>query len=211
MSSDGSTGTSCERPWCPRDIVQRVVPFTRVVALTLVALLSMGCGGGADTGSDGRAAGGEASAPSFVVITHGQSADPFWSVVSRGVQDAGRDFGVDVQYQAPGRFSMVEMANMIDAAVASRPDRIAVSLPDADALGGVVGAALDRGVPVVSLNAGAAAFEGLGISTHVGQPEYEAGRVAGERMAEEGVQSCAGARSWPTIPPTRCRWSASPS
>ena len=159
-----------------------------VVAAALACLAS-GCDG---TAGDGRGGAGGPEDPeplSFVVITHGQSADPFWSTVSRGARDAGRALGVDVQYQAPGRFSMVEMTNMIEAAVASDPDGIAVSLPDADALAGAVRGALQQGVAVVSLNAGSAAYDGLGISAHVGQPEYEAGRAAGSRMAEEGVRN----------------------
>ena len=158
---------------------------SRAARVAAIGLLLTACGG--PTGSTDTRAADEPR--TFVVITHGQSADPFWSVVSRGVRDAGRDLGVDVQYQAPGRFSMVEMADMIEAAVASRPDGIAVSLPDADALAGVVRQALDEGVPVVSLNAGSAAFRDLGIATHVGQPEYEAGRAAGRRMVEAGVRN----------------------
>lgn len=124
----------------------------------------------------------------YVVITHGQSADPFWSVVANGVADAAEALGVDAQYQAPGRFSMVEMADLIEAAVASRPEGIAVSIPDADALGAAVRSALERGIHVVSLNSGSEVFGDLGIGAHVGQPDYEAGLRAGERMAGEGVR-----------------------
>lgn len=153
-----------------------------------VALLALACDGNRDAERDvDGSAEGRRTTPRVVVITHGQAGDPFWSVVSRGVRDAGRDFGADVQYQAPERFSMVEMADMIEAVIAARPDGIALSLPDADALGDVVRAALEEGIPVVSLNAGAAAFEDLGITTHVGQPEYEAGHAAGEGLANEGV------------------------
>jgi hypothetical protein len=37
----------------------------------------------------------------FVVVSHGQAADPFWSVVQRGTDQAGTDMGVEVEYQAP--------------------------------------------------------------------------------------------------------------
>ncbi|MDX1647525.1 MAG: sugar ABC transporter substrate-binding protein [Longimicrobiales bacterium] len=165
--------------------------WSRASRVVAIGLLLAACGGSGR--SDDAASSGDSGADSgtldFVVVTHGQSADPFWSVVSLGVRDAGRDLGVQVRYQAPGRFSLVEMANMIEAAVASRPDGIAVSLPDADALSGVVRHALEQGVPVVSLNAGSAVFDDLGIGAHVGQPEYEAGRAAGSRMAEAGVRS----------------------
>src|SRR5690554_5956041 len=52
----------------------------------------------------------------FIVVSHGQASDPFWSVVQRGVEQAGEDMGVDVQYQAPGTFDMVAMSQLIEAA-----------------------------------------------------------------------------------------------
>ncbi|HZD11313.1 MAG TPA: LacI family transcriptional regulator, partial [Candidatus Binatia bacterium] len=37
----------------------------------------------------------------IVVVSHGQAADPFWSVVKNGVDQAAEDLGVNVEYQAP--------------------------------------------------------------------------------------------------------------
>ena len=70
------------------------------------------------------------SATRIVVVTHGQSSDPFWSVVANGVDDAAKALGVRVEYQAPGSFDMVRMSQLIDAAVASRPSGLVVSVPD---------------------------------------------------------------------------------
>ena len=123
----------------------------------------------------------------IVVVSHGQAADPFWSVVQNGAAQAGEDLGVTVEYQAPQTFDMVAMAQLIDAAVASSPDGLVVSIPDAEALGPSIEAAVAAGIPVISMNSGSDVAEGLGISTHVGQTEYEAGLGGGERMAEAGV------------------------
>ena len=71
----------------------------------------------------------------FVVVSHGQASDPFWSVVKNGVDKAAEDLGVEVEYRAPDTFDMVQMAQLIDAAVASQPDGLVVSIPDAEALG----------------------------------------------------------------------------
>jgi simple sugar transport system substrate-binding protein len=81
----------------------------------------------------------------FVVISHGQSSDPFWSVAANGVSDAAEDMGVTVEYQAPGTFDMAAMSQLIDAAVASNPDGIVVTIPDADALGPAIRAAVAAG------------------------------------------------------------------
>lgn len=125
----------------------------------------------------------------IVAVTHGQSADPFWSVVSNGLRAGGRDMGVRVEYQAPSGFNMVEMSDLILAAVASRPSGLVVSIPDPDALEGAIRSAVAAGIPVVSINSGADVSGGLGALAHVGQTEYEAAHAAGRRMAESGVRS----------------------
>lgn len=123
----------------------------------------------------------------IVVVSHGQASDPFWSVVKNGVDQAAKDMRVKVEYQAPGTFDMVAMGQLIDAAVASKPDGLVVSIPDADALGDSIKAAVEAGIPVISMNSGSDVAKELGILTHVGQTEYEAGYGGGERMAEAGV------------------------
>jgi simple sugar transport system substrate-binding protein len=125
----------------------------------------------------------------IVVVSHGQASDPFWSVVQNGVQAAGEDMGVTVEYQAPTGtgFDVVQMGQLIDAAVASQPDGLVVSIPDAEALGPSIQAAVDAGIPVISMNSGSDVFQDLGIMNHVGQTEYEAGLGGGQRRAEAGV------------------------
>jgi simple sugar transport system substrate-binding protein len=125
----------------------------------------------------------------IVVITHGQASDPFWSVVKRGVDDAARDMRVTVEYQAPGTFDMVAMSQLIDAAVASDPDGIVVSIPDADALGDSIKAAVAAGIPVISINSGSDVAADFGVLAHVGQTEYEAGFGGGQRMADAGAKN----------------------
>ncbi len=140
----------------------------------------------ADTAGDAAAQGTERDLR-FVVVSHGQSSDPFWSVVQNGVQQAAADMGVTAEYQAPDTFDMVAMSQLIDAAVASNPDGLVVSIPDPDALRDSISAAIDAGIPVVSMNSGSDVAEELGVLNHVGQTEYEAGLGGGERLAEAGA------------------------
>jgi len=123
----------------------------------------------------------------IVVVSHGQASDPFWSVVQNGVSQAGEDMGVTVEYQAPSTFDMVAMSQLIDAAVATDPDGLIVSIPDAEALGPAIEAAVAAGIPVISMNSGSDVAADLGVWNHVGQTEYEAGLGGGQRMAEAGV------------------------
>jgi simple sugar transport system substrate-binding protein len=156
-------------------------------ALLLAALVALtGCDRAASASAAGAAG---RDTLRIVFVTHGQSADPFWSVVANGARDAARDFGVRVQYQAPRTFDMVEMSNLIRSATAARPHGLVVSIPDPAALGAAIRAAVSAGVGVVSINSGADAYRALGVLAHVGQTEYEAGHAAGERLAAAGVSN----------------------
>ena len=156
----------------------------------LAALLAVGAACSGTGGATGEALDGDGRGRGdlrIVVVTHGQSADPFWSVVSNGSHDAAADMGIRVEYQAPGSFDMVEMSNIIEAAVASRPDALVVSIPDADALEGSIRSAVNAGLPVLSINSGGDVYSDLGVLAHIGQSEYEAGVAAGEALSEAGV------------------------
>jgi simple sugar transport system substrate-binding protein len=159
--------------------------------LLAMVLLAAACGDGDDEGGGGDGDGGGVSQRDFrfVVVTHGQASDPFWSVAANGVDAAAEDMGVEVEYQAPETFDMVAMSELIDAAVASQPDGLVVSIPDADALGDSIQAAVDADIPVISINSGSDVFADLGVLAHVGQTEFEAGLIAGQRFKEEGVQN----------------------
>lgn len=124
----------------------------------------------------------------IAVVTHGQAYSSFWSVVKKGVEQAAKDMEVEVKYQAPDTFDMVAMSNLIDDAVASAPDGLVVSVPDADALAPSIRSAIADGIPVISINSGSDVAEELGVLAHVGQTEYEAGYSAGRRMAAAGVR-----------------------
>lgn len=122
----------------------------------------------------------------IIVVSHGQASDPFWSVVKNGVAKAGEDMGVTVDYRAPETFDMVAMAQLIDAAVNQEPAGLIVSIPDADALGDSIRKAVSAGIPVISMNSGSDVSASLGAALHVGQEEYDAGKKAGEALAEMG-------------------------
>jgi len=161
------------------------------VLMFVFALAATACTGdkGGEGNGDGNGGGVTQRDFRFVVVTHGQASDPFWSVAANGVDAAAADMGVTVEYQAPETFDMVAMSDLIDAAVASQPDGLVVSIPDADALGPSIRAAVDAGIPVISMNSGSDVFQDLGVLVHVGQTEFEAGLIAGQKFADEGVKN----------------------
>lgn len=163
-------------------------------AWTTVAMMAGGlwaCGGGGGGGTEGGGAADGAPDRSdvrIVMVSHGQTSDPFWSVVANGAGDAARELGVRLEYQAPTSFDMVRLSQLIDAAVASRPSALAISVPDPDALAASVKAAIAAGIPSLSVNSGDAAWERLGFLGHIGQAEYESGVAAGERLGSAGAK-----------------------
>jgi len=126
--------------------------------------------------------------PHIIVVTHGQVSDSFWLVVKNGVEAAAKETNSDVDYRAPEKFDMVALSQLIDAAVASKPDGLIVSIPDADALGKSIQAAVAAKIPVISINSGSDVSKKLGCLLHVGQEEEIAGKGAGARMKAQGVK-----------------------
>jgi simple sugar transport system substrate-binding protein len=164
---------------------------TRTILVTLVglALVVGACAGTATQtpAASGAAGAADRSGISIQVVTHGQASDPFWSIFKNGVDQAGKDMGVTVEYSAPQTFDMNAMGQLIDAAVGKKPSGLVVSIPDATALGPRIQNAVSQGIPVISANSGSDVYQELGVLTHVGQDESIAGRAAGERMKEAGV------------------------
>jgi simple sugar transport system substrate-binding protein len=159
------------------------------VGLAVALMAAVSCGGQDESGGSGAQGNVARKDIRIAVVTHGQASDPFWSVVKNGVDQAATDMGVEVDYSAPETFDMVKMSQLIDAAVASEPDGLAVSVPDADALQESIQQANEAGIPMVTLNSGVDDYEQLGALTHVGQTEFIAGEGAGERLANEGVDN----------------------
>jgi len=162
---------------------------TRKIYALLAALAIVLAACGAQQQSGAPADGGDSGRGDIeiAVVTHGQASDPFWSVVKNGVDQAAADLGITVTYNAPEEFDMVALSQLIDAAVADAPDGIVISNPDPDALSDSIAGAISAGIPILSINSGSDAFQELGLLTHIGQTEFEAGVGAGERMAEAGV------------------------
>src|SRR5215475_6170807 len=123
----------------------------------------------------------------IIFITHGQAGDPYWNAIKNGLAEAAKVYNADVQYESPDTFDMTAMAKMIDAAVATKPDGLVVSIPDADALRASIKGAVDAGIPVLGIDSGLTKFKDLGILGYLGQDEYQAGVAVGQRFKAAGA------------------------
>jgi simple sugar transport system substrate-binding protein len=114
----------------------------------------------------------------FVVISHA-TAVPFFVPVRKGVEEAGRLLGVNATFTGPADFNVARQIEFIKAAIAEGVDGIGTTLPNPDAFNDVVAEAMDKGIPVIALNADAPGSRRL---AYIGQGNYEAGRAMGRQI-----------------------------
>ena len=88
----------------------------------------------------------------FAFVAHGGPGNPFWNVVHKGMEDAAARYGVDVQWLSNPTFSIADMPNFLDDAIANRVDGLGVTCPDPEAIRESVEQAQASGVPIIVLN-----------------------------------------------------------
>jgi simple sugar transport system substrate-binding protein len=123
----------------------------------------------------------------IAVVTHGPASSKFWAIIRNGVDAAARRLDVLVDYRSPDEYALDRMSELIDDAVATKPDGLVVSIPE-PGLKPAIRRAVKAGIPVVSINSGSEQFRSFGVLAHVGQEEFRAGRAAGVRLARAGVR-----------------------
>ncbi|WP_020666685.1 sugar ABC transporter substrate-binding protein [Amycolatopsis nigrescens] len=162
--------------------------FKAAAALAGLLLLSACTGPAAEpkagTGNSSGAPPPEDGPLRVAVIAHGTAGDAFWNVVKNGAEEAGRQLGVQVEYNADG--DPGNQAKLIDNAVAQRAGGLVVSMANPEALKPSIEAAVRAGIPVITINSGEEQSAAYGALTHVGQSEGIAGERAGRRFRELG-------------------------
>ena len=136
----------------------------------------------------GGAAAAQADGERFVFISHAPDSDSWWNVIKNALKDAEKDFGVKVEYRNPSTGDLADMARIVEQTTATKPTGIIVTIADYNVLEKSVKAAIAKGIPVITVNSGTAEeSKKLGALMHIGQPEYDAGKGAGERAKAAGV------------------------
>lgn len=131
-----------------------------------------------------------AAGEKYTLISHAPDSDSWWNTIKNAIKIAGEQMDVEVQYLNPPSGDLADMARIVQQASASNPDGIIVTIADFDVLSGPIRDAVDKGIPVITINSGSQAQSvELGALMHVGQPEYDAGRGAGLRAKAAGASS----------------------
>src|SRR3972149_4021153 len=75
---------------------------------------------------------------SFFVIAHTGPGDPFWAVVNKGVNDAGKGRGGKAGFQGPAARDLPAQGNMARAAISARAPGIPLPVSGPPAIGQVI-------------------------------------------------------------------------
>ncbi|TDO51432.1 simple sugar transport system substrate-binding protein [Kribbella sp. VKM Ac-2527] len=161
-----------------------------VLALGLVVTAG-GCsesgGKQAEEGAAGVGAGKASTARiTIAMVTHGAPGDTFWDIIQKGAKAAAEKDNVDLKYSSDP--SSGNQANLIQSAIDSKVDGIAVTMPDPPALIPVIKKAIAAGIPVVAINAGITSFAESGVLSYFGSDESLAGEAGGTRASEGGYK-----------------------
>ncbi len=134
----------------------------------------------------------------FVFLSHmgPHDSNAKWFELSLGTfQEKFPD--VTIEYRTPGKYSNEKFNEMIEQAIADKPDGIAVSVIDAPAIEETLRKAIDQGIPVIAFNTAdpRPAGERIPYLAYVGTDSY----LDGLRAAEHALaQADAGAAPMPT-------------
>jgi len=131
-----------------------------------------------------------AAGEKYILVSHAPDSDSWWNTIKNGIELAGKQMNVKVEYRNPPTGDLADMARIIEQATASKPNGIITTLADFDVLSGPIRNAVDQGINVIIMNSGSPAQAAeLGALMYVGQPEYDAGLAAGQRAKRDGVGS----------------------
>jgi simple sugar transport system substrate-binding protein len=125
-----------------------------------------------------------------VLISHAADSDVWWNTVKNAIRQAGDDYGVEVDYRNPPDGDLAGMARLLELAAARNYDGVAFDIADYDVLSRPAARITAKGIPIITINSGTPQESAkLRAIMHIGQPEYAAGKAAGERAKAAGITS----------------------
>ncbi|HEY7104181.1 MAG TPA: sugar ABC transporter substrate-binding protein [Mycobacteriales bacterium] len=157
------------------------------VALVLAGCSSTG-GKQAEESAANAVSAGKADTPKITIamVTHGAPGDTFWDIIRKGAQAAAAKDNVTFKYSSDPDSG--KQATLIQSAIDSKVDGIAVTLPDPPAIAPAVKKAIAAGIPVVAFNAGIGNYAESGAMSYFGSDESLAGQTGGTRATEDGFK-----------------------
>jgi simple sugar transport system substrate-binding protein len=172
---------------------RRAIAIALLMVLPLVLAACSNTGGKkaaqAAEGGGTAVAAGHANTKHYTIamITHAAAGDTFWDIIRHGAIAAAAKDNVTLKYSNAD--DPTKQAQLIDDAVNSKVDGIAVTDPNPGALCPTIQKAKAAGIPVVMFNAGYSNYQTCGGMEYFGQDEQIAGVAAGKRLAAAGKKN----------------------
>ncbi len=159
-----------------------------VVGTAAVAAVVLTLAGCSSTGGK-KATQTDATAKSYTIamVTHGPPGDTFWDLIRKGAQAAADKDNVKLQYSSQN--SGPGQATLVQSAIDSKVDGLAVTMSFADAMTPAITQAVKAGIPTTVFNAGINNWKATGALSYFGQDEKVSGIAAGKRLASEGAKN----------------------
>lgn len=127
----------------------------------------------------------------FVMVSHIGSNDANMNWLTLALKEFGEKYpDVTTEYISTNNYSVQEHVRLLEQAIATRPDGIAVPIVSPDAFEGPLRKAIEQGIPVVAFNIpdGRDAADRIPYVTYVGGDEYLTGKKLGEyAVAQAGA------------------------
>jgi simple sugar transport system substrate-binding protein len=161
----------------------RALATAATLAVALAACSSQG--GAQNQPSQGGGGGGAAVGQRYTIamVTHEQAGDTFWDKIRAGAQDAAKSLNIDLKYS--NNENGPEQATLVQNAIDSKVNGLAVTLSNADAVIPVAKKAADAGIPVVVFNQGFDQYKQAGAKMYFGSDEDLAGQSIGQRITSD--------------------------
>jgi len=115
------------------------------------------------------------------VAVIGKSVHPYWAEVELGVKKAAEDLGVKATFFVPQKEDIQAQVSQMESFIAMGVDGIAVAPSDPTALAPTIEIAMNKGIPVITLDTDAPESKRL---VYIGTDNYSAGKLAGQVMSQ---------------------------
>jgi ribose transport system substrate-binding protein len=145
------------------------------IKMVVLAMLALGVA--FTLGCEGRH-----SQKEIFYLISANSALPYWQTAAAGFKAAGAQYKVTTRVAGPEGYDAQAELDTLQKAVAAHPAGILISVADAKVLEPAINAAIDAGIPVITMDSDA-------VSSHrlyfIGTNNLDAGRQGGRRVAEK--------------------------
>src|SRR6266702_2885697 len=167
---------------------KRAIGIALFMILPLVLAACSATGGKKAAQGGTSVAAGHANTKRYTIamITHAAVGDTFWDIIRHGALAAAAKDNITLRYSNSD--DPTKQAALIQDAINSKVDGIAVTDPAPAAICPTIKKAVSSGIPVVMFNAGVANWQQCGGMEYFGQDESLAGLAAGKRLAAAGAK-----------------------